>query len=89
MIIFLDRLEGPTILKSDTRLVAGGRGDVTVASGCRVELDGELAGNLLVCAGATAVINGSVRGVVRSEGGTVLGDGSFGALQHTDRGRFI
>ena len=82
MHVVLEGLKGPAIIRSDTQIRGLAAGDVTVASGCRLDLDGELRGNLMVCAGAIAVINGLVRGTVFNQGGDVrLGRGALGRLR--------
>ena len=64
-------VQGPTIVRQDTRLNGVVNGDVTVPSGVRLELNGTVRGNLLTCSGSQAVINGAVLGNLFIEGGEV------------------
>ncbi len=84
-----ERLQGPAIIRRDTRLANGAVGDLTVASGVTLELNGALSGNLLVCGGATAVIKGKVLGTVFDEGGIVRIAGFVRRLWRTDRPRLV
>ena len=64
-------LQGPTIVRQDTRLNGVITGDVTVPAGVRLELNGMVKGNLMTCTGSHAVINGAVLGRLFHEGGEV------------------
>jgi cytoskeletal protein CcmA (bactofilin family) len=64
-------VQGPTILRQDTRLNGVVTGDVTVPAGVRLELNGTVKGNLLACPGSHSVINGAVLGHIFNEGGEV------------------
>lgn len=64
-------VQGPTIVRQDTRLNGVVIGDVTVPPGVRLELNGTVKGNLLACPGSQAVINGAVLGHLFNEGGEV------------------
>jgi len=64
-------VQGPTIVRQDTRINGVVTGDVTVPPGVRLELNGTLKGNLLTCAGSETVINGALLGRLFNQGGEV------------------
>ena len=80
-------LEGPLILREDTRLNGRVHGDVTVPTGLRMELNGAIGGGLLLCAGAFADIRGVVHGALHDEGGQYRLSGQLGAVRRSRRAR--
>lgn len=77
-------VQGPTIVRQDTRLNGVVTGDVTVPPGVRLELNGTVRGNLLTCSGSRAVINGAVLGNLFNQGGEVEIFGLVGLARQVD-----
>ena len=74
-------IDGPIIIRTDTRLYGVVTGDVTVPRGVRLELRGVVTGNLLACPGSDVMVRGEVRGRLFNEGASVAVYGELGSLR--------
>lgn len=76
----LGTIEGSIVLRKDTELLGVAKGMVTVPAGVHLLMEGMVMGDLVVLAGGSAQVNGTVMGYIINDGGTVNLRGVDGEL---------
>ncbi|NTJ63088.1 hypothetical protein G6M50_07760 [Agrobacterium rhizogenes] len=78
------RIDGSIRLDRDVRFYGLITGSLTVPKGRICELHGTISHDLIVEPGATAVVYGTVAGLLRNQGGDVRVFGSVGSVVDSD-----
>ncbi|WFU11937.1 hypothetical protein QA646_26535 (plasmid) [Rhizobium sp. CB3090] len=73
-------IDGSIVLDRDVRFFGSIAGTLTVPSGRKFELHGNIGRDLVVEKGATAIIRGTVHGTIINKGGDVLLSGNAAQL---------